>query len=57
MDEMPLWMPKGSVRAIVAIGSLALVAYQVIATGTVNEAVSALTGVVWVYYFKMREQV
>jgi len=56
MSEMPLWMPKGSVRAIVAIGSLALVAYQVITTGTVNEAVSALTGMVWIYYFKMREQ-
>jgi len=51
----PLWMPKGSVRAIMALGSLVLVSYSVVTTGTVNEAVAALTGVVWTFYFEKRE--
>jgi len=54
-NETPLWMPTGSVRAIMAIGALVLMAYQVVTTGTVNEAVAALTGVVWTFYFEKRE--
>ena len=52
--ENPLWMPKGSVRASIAVGLVASCIYTAI-TGDVPQILGTLTGVVVAFYFKTRE--
>jgi len=54
-EKHPLWMPKGSVRAIIALGviggGVAMAALQF----DVPEWYGLLMGVIGTYYFKVRE--
>jgi len=55
--DCPLWMPKGSVRALMALGLIGAVIYFASAhgAGDVPAALTTLAGVVVTYYFKTRE--
>lgn len=58
MDEKnPLWMPKGSIRALLALGLVSSVVYLAAVSGgsEIPGALTTLAGVVVTYYFKTRE--
>lgn len=50
----PFGLPKGTVRGIIALGSLALVAYSYVSTGTIDPTVLALAGPYLGFYFGTR---
>ncbi len=54
-SEAPLGLPKGSVRAIIALTLITTTAYLSVTTGEVPEGLIALSGAVGIYYFKTRE--
>lgn len=56
MTEEPLWMPKGSVRAIVALGVTGGAIYSLVAGLTVPEWYIAAVGGVTAYYFATRQK-
>jgi len=52
----PLWLPKGSIRALLAIGLVSAIVYLAVgASAEVPGALTTLAGVVVTYYFKTRE--
>ncbi len=53
-DSRPLWMPRGSVRAILAIGIVGA-AIAAALTSISSDALTALAGAVTVYYFEHRK--
>lgn len=54
MNTEPLWLPKGSIRAIMALGLAGSTIYSVLSGGD-PLVLGTLTGVVVAFYFKTRE--
>ena len=54
--EQPLGLPKGSVRALLAIGTTATALYVVIASVTVPEWFYAAVGVIVAFYFVSKKE-
>jgi hypothetical protein len=54
MTEEPLWLPKGSVRAIVALGLTGGAIYSLVTGSSVPEWYIAAVGSVIGYYFATR---
>jgi len=55
-EKNPLWLPKRSVRALIAVGLVGATIYLAVSgDGAIPQALTTLTGVVVTYYFKMRE--
>jgi hypothetical protein len=52
----PLWLPKGSVRALIALGVVASTILIAITQQSVPEVLGTLAGVVVTFYFKDRER-
>jgi len=53
-DKPPLWMPRGSIRGLIAIGLVtAMVGLAIM--GKENQALTGLTGMALGYYFKSRD--
>lgn len=52
--DNPLYLPKGSVRAILALGLVGSVIYSAL-LGEVSQVIGALAAVVVGFYFKGRE--
>jgi len=55
VDENPLWLPKGSVRSIIALSLVFTTCYLVVFVGDIPEALLGLVGAVIGFYFKVRE--
>jgi len=54
MSDKPLWMPKGSVRAILTLLIVGTGVFLYATGGNVPDALSGLLGAVFVFYFKER---
>jgi hypothetical protein len=50
----PFGLPKGTVRGIIALGSLGLVAYSYLSTGVIDSALLAFAGPYLGFYFATR---
>ncbi len=50
----PLWMPSGSVRAIIALLVTVAVVWKWLAEGVFDGQMALATGVVWGFYFGTR---
>ena len=55
MTEEPLWLPKGSVRAIVALGLTGGAIYSLVTGNNVPEWYITAVGSVIGYYFATRQ--
>jgi len=57
--ENPLWLPKGSIRALLAASLVGAIVYLAVGSGgsEVPGALTTLAGVVVTYYFKTRETI
>lgn len=56
VDELnPLWLPKGSVRAILAISLIVTLMYLSITTGDIPDAVLGITSIIIGFYFGKRD--
>ena len=50
-NEKPLGLPKGSVRAILALGTTATTCVSYMLTGQVSKELLSLTTLAWGFYF------
>jgi hypothetical protein len=56
MCDTPLWLPKGSVRAIIALVTIVTYLGAVVTGVSIPESLGVLVGAISIYYFKQREE-